>query len=88
MYHEFAVAGKRKVPIHAEIGDPLTRLPCPEDAIIVSHSAITGILVLRREEGAVRPVVDRVNLPWCTQMSSSQSPTKLHCSHFVILIQS
>lgn len=88
MHGEFAVAGKGEVPVHAEISNPFARLPCPEDAVVVSRPAIAGVLVLRREEGAVRPVMDRINLPWCTQMPSSQSLAKSPCSPFVILIQS
>lgn len=87
VHGDSAVIAKCEVPTHAEISDPLARLPCPEDAVVVSRPAVAGVLVLRREEGAVRPVVYRVNLPWCTQMPSSQSPAKFPCGHFVILIQ-
>lgn len=63
MHGEFAIVSKREVPIHAKIDDPIARLPCPEDAIVVSRPAVASVLIPRREEGAVRPVMDRVNLP-------------------------
>lgn len=63
MHSEFAIVSKREVSIHAKIDDPIARLPCPEDAIEVSRPAVSCMLIPRWEEGAVRRVVDRVNLP-------------------------
>lgn len=66
VHSEFTIIGEREVPVHIEFGYPIARLPCLEDAIAVSHSPVAGVLVLRREERAIRTIVNSVNLPWCT----------------------
>ena len=47
MNAKFAIASKCEVPAHTKIGNPLTRLPCPENAVVVSYPAVTSVLVLR-----------------------------------------
>lgn len=66
VHSEFTIIGEREVPAHIKFGYPIARLPCLEDAVAVSSSPVAGVLVLGREERAIRTVVSSVNLPWCT----------------------
>lgn len=64
VHSKFAVGGECKVSVHTEIGDPVARLPCLKNAVVMSRLPVANVLVSRREEGGVRPEVNCVNLPW------------------------
>lgn len=66
VHSDFTVVGEREVPVHLEIDRPIARSPGLEDAVVVSRSPVAGVLVLRREERAIRTIMNGVNLPWCT----------------------
>lgn len=74
--------------VHTEIGDPVARLPCLKNAVVMSRFPVANVLVFRREERGVRPEVNCVNLPWRMQVSPSQSSSNIPRRYFEILIRS